>query len=407
MARISDVRHLLRNISNLAVEKKKKGVFPFKVGEVQLQVSESVIDQYLSIQDNLVRPHETAISIPGYYEQALEFQGHYPTPIRFRRDEAIEMENNEKSRKITVSAISDLFALVLLDCEELSREIRRYFNISNIRMRREQDKDFSYSVGTLLGRIRTIKIETELDDPIATKHKSLFSLCEAALFHIAYGWSIGISLSTSWERAYYRLGLRRNESVQFPLRTYNSEILAYYHLAFGSDSLILAYLALYKILEYFFTSASEHLLHNKIKEKLVQPDFLHTKAKKLRELVSTIRAHDSRMDEKRMLTTVLTDYFNPDEIRSWINLHESETEEYFTKEHQVFAESLRIDTSNDQIFATVAQRIYHIRNALVHHKEGELSRFIPFSGQEKVLFREIPLLLFLAEHLILKTGKDI
>lgn len=407
MARISDIRHLLRSLPNATVARKKNGVFPFKVRGLQFQVSESVIDHYLSVRDKLGRPHETAISMPGYYEQALEFQGRVPIGVRMSRGEAIELENKEKSRKITVSAISHLFALVLLDCEELSREMHRFVSLSHIRWRQERGEDFPNSVGALLSRIRTVKIETQPDDPIATSPKRLHALCEAALFHLAYGWGTGISLSTSWERTYYRFGLRRKESLQFPLRTYNSELLAYYHLAFGSDSLILAYLALYKILEYFFTSAAERLLHTKITDKLVEPDFLHTKAKKLRELVKTIRAHDSRMDEKRMLTTVLVDYFDPEEVRSWITSHESETEEYFTKEHQVFAEPLCIETSNDQIFATVAQRIYHIRNALVHYKEGEVSRFIPFSGQEQVLFREIPLLLFLAEQLILKTGKDI
>ncbi len=48
-----------------------------------------------------------------------------------------------------------------------------------------------------------------------------------------------------------------------------------------------------------------------------------------------------------------------------------------------------------------------IRNALVHHKEGEVSRFIPFSGQEAILYREIPLLIYLSEQIIIKTGKDI
>ena len=158
---------------------------------------------------------------------------------------------------------------------------------------------FGIHVGSLLVRVQTVRVETEVDDPISTNNKRLHALCDAALFHVAYGWGLGISLSISWERAYYRLGLRRKESVQFPLRTYNSGLLSYYHLAFGSDSLILAYLALYKILEYFFTSASEGLLHSKMSEKLVEPDFLHTKPKKLRELVKTIRAHDSRMDEKR------------------------------------------------------------------------------------------------------------
>jgi hypothetical protein len=32
---------------------------------------------------------------------------------------------------------------------------------------------------------------------------------------------------------------------------------------------------------------------------------------------------------------------------------------------------------------------------------------VPFSGQEKALYREAPLILFLAEQLIIKTGKDL
>jgi hypothetical protein len=36
-----------------------------------------------------------------------------------------------------------------------------------------------------------------------------------------------------------------------------------------------------------------------------------------------------------------------------------------------------------------------------------VSRFIPFSGQEAILYRELPLLLYLAEQIIIKTGKDL
>ena len=108
-----------------------------------------------------------------------------------------------------------------------------------------------------------------------------------------------------------------------------------------------------------------------------------------------------------MKSVVLSDSFPPEELYNWIVEHDSEVDNYYTTEHQVFAESVRIDISNDQIFSTIAHRIYHIRNALVHHKEGEVSRFIPFSGQEQILYREIPLLLFIAEQLIIKTGKDI
>jgi hypothetical protein len=409
MAKLTEVRQLLRNIPSAKVSRKQGGMFPAKIYDYPVKIPETLVNQYFNIRDQIKRPHETAMFVSGYYEQAIEFQSRAPIASRMMRDDAIKLENREQTRTISVSSISDLFAIVLLDSDEISRDLRRFIMMSRSRMRRQQERsqESTNSIGSVLSRVRTIRIETDIDDPLAENIKRLRALCEASLFHIAYGWGAGISLSTSWERAYYRFGLRRDSTVQFPLRTYKSELLAYYHLAFGSDSLILAYLALYKILEYFFTSASERLLHSKMSHKLVEPDFLHTKAKKLRELVKTIRTHDNRMDEKRMLATVLSDFFAPEDLRNWIVGYDSENNDYFTTEHRVFAEPLRIDASNDQIFSTTAHRIYHIRNALVHHKEGEISRFIPFSGQEKVLFREIPLLLFIAENLIIKTGKDI
>ncbi|MBN1364992.1 MAG: hypothetical protein JW976_09335, partial [Syntrophaceae bacterium] len=413
MAKISEVRHILRSVPNVKVSRKREGLFYLSSNGLELTVAEAVVDQYLSNLKNARKPHETAIIFPGYYEQAIEFQTHTNITYRIMRDGGIKMENKEKTRMITVASISNLFSLALLDSDDLSQDINRFINMSrNLivaqQIRRGYDGEQTNSISSLLGRIITIRIEIKHIDPISTNEKRLHELCEAALFHIAYGWGVGISLSTSWEKAYYRFGLRRQESVQFPLRTYNSELLSYYHLAFGSDSLILAYIALYKNLEYFFTSASEKLLHSKISEVLVEPDFHHKKPKKLRELVKTIRSHDSRMDEKRMLTTVLLDFFQREILENWIIKYDSENDHYYTTEHQVFAETVRIDLSNNQnFFSSIANRIYHIRNALVHYKEGEVSRFVPFSGQEEVLFKEIPLLLFIAEQLIIKTGEDI
>ena len=308
-----------------------------------------------------------------------------------------------------LSPASTMFALAQLDCDEMPMDLRRIISLGRTRLRQRGSEDTSQVIplSAIFSRILTIKVCTPPDDSIVRNCRRLQAIAEAALFHIAYGQGIGFSLSLSWERAYYRLGLRRDSAVQFPLRTYTSELLAYYHLAFGSDSLILAYLALYKVLEYFFTSSSDRILHQKMTEKLVEPDFSHTKPKKLKELAKVIRLHDSKLDERRLLRTVLEHYFDGEELRDWIHAFDSENEGYLTTERDVFAERLNVDTSDDQVFASVANRIYHIRNALVHHKEGEMSRFIPFSGQEAILYREIPLLIYLAEQVIIKTGKDI
>jgi hypothetical protein len=68
---------------------------------------------------------------------------------------------------------------------------------------------------------------------------------------------------------------------------------------------------------------------------------------------------------------------------------------------------MKVDTSDNSIIQNVSSRIYAIRNALVHNKEGEISRFIPYTGQEEALSKEVQLLLFIAENLIIKTGTDL
>jgi len=413
MATIQDVQHLLRSLRS-DVAAAQDGNFSITYGGETFLLTNADVDTYLAAKARLERPVPPALCVPAFFEQAVEVQGHGPMTYRLFRGErdSIAMTDRAGTRTVTLSPASTLFALAQIDADEIVMDLRRVVSSDRMRMRMQRGRaseaeTAAQSFNGLFSRILTIKVATAHDDAIASNCRKLQSIAEAALFHIAYGQGIGFSLSRSWERAYYRLGLRRESEVQFPVRTYTSELLAYYHLAFGSDSLILAYLALYKVMEFFFTSSSDRVLHAKMVEKLVEPDFSHTKTKKLQELARVIRTHDIRLDEKRLLKTVLEHYFGVPELRNWITAFDAEHDNYLTTERDVFAERLKVDISDDQLFASVANRVYHIRNALVHHKEGEISRFIPFSGQEEILNRELPLLLFLAEQVIIKTGKDL
>ena len=104
---------------------------------------------------------------------------------------------------------------------------------------------------------------------------------------------------------------------------------------------------------------------------------------------------------------LLSTYFNKLDLRQWIENYEATNGPYFTEAAAVFGTSMRIDVSDDSIVPNIAARIYAIRNALVHNKEGEVSRFIPYTGQEELLQKEVQILLHIAEQLIIKTGKDI
>jgi hypothetical protein len=55
----------------------------------------------------------------------------------------------------------------------------------------------------------------------------------------------------------------------------------------------------------------------------------------------------------------------------------------------------------------LSNRIYNVRNALIHSKEGEKRRYVPFSENENELRKELPLIRLVAEQIIINSSKNI
>jgi hypothetical protein len=375
-----------------------------EIGTIPVTIETHAFESYITIKASSYQATETSLSYPGYYEHAIEIQGIGPGAYRlFREADEITLQHPQTGFKIEVGPISSNFIMHMCDTDTMHRDFKRIMMIRRQPLREREN----VSLKDMFSRTRSIKVYAPDGHPFYNNNKQLKAIAEAGLYHITYGHDVALIPIQSWERSLHFLDSNRRESVQFPIRTYNSELVAYYQMAISSESLILSFLAFYKILEYFFTGASEHLPHQKIKEHLVAPDFSHTKVTKLRELTKAIRAFDQKMNEPRMLQTVFEQYIDKEALRKWIEDFEKENPNYFTTERDIFGKSNRVDTTDMQLFPTVGTRIYQIRNALVHNKEGEISRFIPFSGQEKILSNEAPLLRRIVEELITKTGKDI
>lgn len=380
------------------------GVVKCDISSVKISILASDFDEYLQVRSTSIQSTETSLYVTGYFEHAIELQGRGPSTYRlFRDNDEITLKHEQTGFVVEISPISSKFIMSLTDTDAMDRNFIRLSMMRRPLLRGKEE----VTLTDLFARIFSVKVFAPAMHPFHNNLKQLKSIAEASLYNIAYGYSVGLVPIKSWERSLHFLGGKRKGTVQFPLRTYNHELVAYYQMALGGESLILSYLALYKILEYFFTAASEHLLHEKIADHLVNPEFSHTKIGQLRELAKVVRKFDQKMDERRMLQTVFERYVDKEALRLWIEEFDRENSNYFRTERDLFGAASKIDTSENQLFPTIGARIYHIRNALVHNKEGEVSRFIPFSGQEKILVNETPLLRRISEDLILKTGKDI
>lgn len=399
-----EIQSILRGLNPSQIHVEDDGTVKFVIAGINVVSNVAEFDDYLQINSTVHQSTSTSLFLPGYFEQAIELLGRRPSPFRLQAEgDELSLTHEQTGFSAEIGPISSRLIMRNTDSDTVDKDFRRLVMMRRPSFRGREEIPFAEA----FSRILSVKIYAPEEHTLRSNFKQLRAIAEAALFHIAYGYGVGVVSIHSWERSLHLLNVRRNESVQFPLRTYNHDLIASYQMAMSGDSLILSYLALYKILEYFFTAASEQLLHEKIKEQLVSPDFSHTKVAKLRDLAKVVRRFDQRMDERRMLQTVFEQYVDIEQLRLWIEDFDKENSGYFTTGREIFGELHRVDLSNDQIFPTVCSRIYHIRNALVHNKEGETARFTPFSGQEKILVNEAPLLKRISEDLILRTGKDI
>ena len=399
----TEVRSVLRGLNISDVESFEDSVrCMFRWGAVV--VTKAELEAYKVFKSLRSYVSATSAFCDGYFEQAIEIHGHGPNSYRlFRENKVISLKHEQSGFLIEVGPASLNFLMNITDSDEISLDFRKTYAFRGNAGRVKGD----LTLREFFSRLLTVKVIVPQSHPFRKNHKQLKLIAEAGLYHISYGNGVGLVALKSWERSFFYLANSRTDTVQFPLQTYKQELVDYYQMAIGAESMVLSYLALYKILEYFYTNASEHVLHKKIKEHLLAPDFSHAKIGKLRELAKVIRVFDSKMNEKAMLQTVLEQHVDKEGLRGWIESFECEYGKNFTVEQDLFGKMNRIDLSDNQIFPTVSTRIYQIRNALVHNKEGEESRYTPFSGQEKILIKEAPLLLRIAEELIQRTGKDL
>lgn len=400
---VEEVLGVLRGLRINAAEKVGDNV-RVNIRGCTVLVTLDELSSYRRFKKSVSECTDTSLYFEGCYEQAIDVHGSGPSAYRFFRDfKSINLKHDQSGFEIELSPLSSIFIMKLADTDALDKNLRELFRFRPGGLYGKDNLDLR----DYFHRFLSVKVSAPRGHALGKKPEQLKNIAEAGLYHISYGKGVGLIPLKSWERSLINSVNKRSDDVQFPLQTYNKELVAYYQMALGAESLVLSYLALYKILEYFYTEASEQALHKKMREHLLLPDFSHSKAGKLRSLAAVVRKFDTKMNERLMLQTVLEQHINKEGIKDWIDDFEVSRGKTFTVEKDIFGKPNRLDLSDEQIFPNLSTRIYQIRNALVHNKEGEESRFTPFAGEERILIEEVPLLLKITEELIQRTGRDI
>jgi len=352
-------------------------------------------------------PVETSIVGPDFREQLVEQIG---TRTRFLpilpRDAPIKFQPQEgEGFSVEISAASPIFSNYFR-----FRKERKSFFVD--RMSRVFIPGRTPTIQDIMPRMLTIKIK--YDVPQDVSHLvNLNGMLESCLFELSYMTNIHIELRNEWPVGPTRRQVsRRRASPRSPLPlrrvTYENSVVKFYQRGVATDDAYIQFVSFYHILEFYFITVSDSILYSRLSRVIHDPTFRAT-PKHLDKLIAATDEHKRVNDETEMLKNVLNTYVDEKDVIDFISAHEDTTKEkIFTEKNECFGHELdKLTLREGHVLGPIAKRIKTIRNALVHSSDryDRKDRYIPGLEADRVLQREVPLLKFIAERVIVATAR--
>ena len=298
----------------------------------------------------------------------------------------------------------------------MSHRIRRIFGEQE-----GQQELFERSVLSIIKdcipRLETIKITATTNRKLEEYEKFL----HAFIFNLGFNLDMNIQPLRFIEEYSqpYRIGrIRRATAMEIepPKRIYINDLVLHYQKAISSDSIDHQFLSYYHVMEYFFEKIYNDDVINTIRQELTKPNFSYKRQRDVKSLINTIqkklkyRNDEFSINELEALELTLKKHIIDIDVFKESLDEISETLVGYYKSNEVsFCQGLKVNfdnTNKEEIYKNLAKRIYRTRNAIVHSKENEKSKYVPFKN-DRDLINELYLMRLIAETLILGTSKEL
>jgi hypothetical protein len=177
-------------------------------------------------------------------------------------------------------------------------------------------------------------------------------------------------------------------------------LIYHYQLAVASDSPPLEYLSYYHIAEHFFEAVFSEDLIDRVRDKITQPDFSYKRKKDIKAIIGLVsgslrlRGENISFSEQKALRLTIERHVDTNSLGEKVRGYDETLIDFYKNNEVQFSGGDRVNLeSNDtpKIIDALAKRIYKTRNAIVHSKEGDKARYIPFQ-HDKMLAMEVPLM---------------
>ena len=200
---------------------------------------------------------------------------------------------------------------------------------------------------------------------------------------------------------------RPHEKMDIPYREYNNEVVQYYIDANSARVPKIKFLSFYNVLEYFFEKVYIDDKCLKIQELITSPKFNHNNLKHYKKILEILDIKKAKnlervnVTEKEALKLLIKKYIDLDEFKNFL-----ENNQFYLNNnaHKIENSKFNKEDTNEILISKICNRIYGVRNALVHSKDGEDIRYIP-QKDDIHINEEIELIRYLAQEIIISTSE--
>jgi hypothetical protein len=388
---------------------------PSRRGDEIIRISQEEIAEYAEFEqlrsDFKVEPVECSMCSSTYREHIVDFSAELDRRRSFFFGDRL-FKFGEKDKNALYAEIGQASMLFinffrfdeayLQNCiERIQRQvIRRGVNVS-LEMR-----DLLYKPLT----VRVHSIQATSIESVLRRSNSVIDSC---LFELSYLKGLPLTLKEEWPRRQPRVRPfqfgenAKGDQLPLPKVVFNSDIIRFYQRGMSTDDPVNQFLSFYQVLEYYFVTVSDEQLYDKLSRRINDPKF-STSSSNLDRLIQDTLTHKRETDETEMLKLVLNKFLDEAELIEFIKAYEEYlSDSLYTKRRTIFGESVEVKLDSGHIIGNIAKRVKIIRNALVHSSDRyeRNQRYIPATSAEKMITREIPLIKYLCEKVIIASGQ--
>lgn len=360
------------------------------------------------------RPVECSICSPDYREHAVDLSAYDPRRVVHVWDRTYLFgEQSENELYGEVGTASKLFvgyfaadeAYVKLSLERMQRPFAFAF-LARQTKKRVELQDLFYKPYTIkIYNLRQPTVE------LALQHSA--PIIDACLFELSYLKGVTLTLQEEWPRRqprvrpFYFGNVVEGNQLPLPRVTFGQDTIRFYQRGMSTADPVNQFLSFYHVLEYHFLAVANEQLYGKLCQRINDPRFSTTPTD-LDHLIADILEHNRETDETEMLKLVLRKYVDEAELIEFLRAYEQYMgESFYSKRRSVFGDEIEIKLVSGHAIANVAKRIRTVRNAIVHSSDTyeRKERYIPTASAEKAITREIPLMKYLAEKVLIGSAK--